>query len=63
MAVTISTSVTSIANYLFYNSSKLNSLSYAGTSAQWNALTKGTNWKNGITATKVTCTDCDVDLE
>ena len=63
MAVTISTSVTSIANYLFYNSSKLNSLSYAGTSAQWNALTKGTNWKNGITATKVTCTDGDVDLE
>ena len=63
MAVTISTSVTSIANYLFYNSSKLNSLSYTGTSAQWNALTKGTNWKNGITATKVTCTDCDIDLE
>ena len=63
MAVTISTSVTSIANYLFYNSSKLNSLSYAGTSAQWNALTKGTNWKNGITATKVTCTDGDVNLE
>ncbi len=63
MTVTISTSVTSIANYLFYNSSKLNSLSYAGTSAQWNTLTKGTNWKNGITATKVTCTDGDVDLE
>ena len=63
MTGTIGPNVTSIPNYLLYNSTKINSLTYSGSSTQWNLLAKGINWKNGIAATKISCDDIDVDLE
>lgn len=58
----IPNNVTSIGYYAFYSCTSLTSISYAGTVAQWNAITKGNNWHNGVPATVVHCIDGDVSL-
>ena len=63
MSVIISRQVTNgIPAYLFYNTTKLNSISFTGSTTGWNALTKGTNWNYGINTTKIICSNGDVDL-
>ena len=61
-SVTIPNSVTSIGNYVFFGCSGLNSITYEGTKAQWNGIAKGVDWKSGVPATYVQCTDGQVTL-
>lgn len=47
-SITIPNSVTSIGEYAFYNCSSLSDIYYRGTESQWNAISKSSNWSNGI---------------
>jgi len=44
ISVTIGNSVTSIGDDAFSNCTNLTSIKFRGTQAQWNAITKGSNW-------------------
>ena len=46
-SITIPESVTSIGASAFYNCSSLKTINYTGTEEQWNAISKGTDWKYG----------------
>ena len=61
-SVTIPNSITSIGAGTFYGCSNLTSISYTGTITQWNAITKGTNWRRLVPATVVHCTDGDAPI-
>ena len=58
----IPNSVTSIGMKAFSSCRSLTSISYTGTIAQYNAITKGDKWHNGVPATVVHCTDGDTPL-
>ena len=45
--ITIPESVTSINGWAFDGCSKLKTINYTGTEEQWNAISKGTDWKFG----------------
>jgi len=60
--VTIGSDVTSIGDYAFYNCNSLTSIAFNGTVDEWNNITKGFDWKFGVSATKVVCTDGEVAL-
>ena len=49
-SVTIPASVTEIGRQAFYGCTSLTTINYTGTEAQWNAITKGSDWD--------TCTGC-----
>ena len=57
--ITVPVSVTSIGNYAFYNCLNLTSFRYGGTTAQWTdgSIILGSNWKYGVPAVKVVCSD------
>ncbi|MBP5610758.1 MAG: leucine-rich repeat domain-containing protein, partial [Clostridia bacterium] len=56
-SVTIGNGVTSIGERAFYGCSGLTSINYQGTKAEWNAISKGSNW-NGYTGNyTIHCTD------
>ena len=67
-SITIPSSVTSIGEYAFrpYVFSKsIPSITFEGTIAQWNAITKADNWKGTTTTSyisKVICTDGEIAL-
>ena len=42
--VTIPNSVTSIGNSAFYKCTSLTTINYRGTMAEWNKISKGSNW-------------------
>ena len=57
-SITIPNSVTSIGNYAFNGCSGLTNINFEGTKEQWNAITKGDNWNNGVaTDCTITCSD------
>ena len=57
-SVTIPDSVTSIGAYAFSRCSGLTSINFEGTKEQWNAITKGDNWNDGVaTDCTITCSD------
>ena len=59
-SITIPDSVTSIGGFAFYNCG-LTSITFNGTIAQWNAISKGSDWKDGVpSACKVICTDGEI---
>lgn len=60
--VTIPGTVTSIGYEAFYDCTGLTSISYTGTIAQWNAITKGLSWNNKVPAKVVHCSDGDVAI-
>ena len=63
-SIVIPDSVTSIGNYAFYDCSSLTSITFEGTVAEWNAITKGTGWRNyNVPATEVICSDGVVKLK
>lgn len=45
-----------------FEASKITAITFAGTMAQWNAITKGDNWLGNEDVSKVTCSDGDVSL-
>ena len=63
ITVTIPDSVTSIGGYAFVGCTSLTSITFNGTKAQWNAISKGSDWKVGVPSTcKVVCTDGDISI-
>ena len=58
ISITIPDSVTSIGYGAFYGCTGLTNINFEGTKAQWNAITKGDNWNNGVaTDCTITCSD------
>ena len=55
--VTIGGSVTSIGKYAFSRCTSLTNIKFNGTIAQWNAISKGTDWNYKVPAKQVVCTD------
>jgi len=56
-SVTIPGSVTNLGDYAFNGCTELTSVTYHGTKAEWNAISKGYHWKNLTNGFTVTCTD------
>lgn len=61
-SIEIPSSVTSIGYSAFNGCTALTDIKFNGTKSQWNAITKQTNWKYGVPATTVTCSDGTVTL-
>ncbi len=61
-SITIPNSVTSIGKEAFYCCKSLTNITFNGTSAEWNQISKGSDWKSYVPATKVTCSDGYVNL-
>lgn len=61
-SVTIGIGVAHIADGAFYYCTGLTTISYAGTIAQYNAITKSTSWHVNVPATVVHCTDGDAPI-
>jgi hypothetical protein len=61
-SVIIPDSVTRIGNNAFASCPVLTSITFEGTIAQWESISKGTNWKHTIPATYVQCSDGTVAL-
>ena len=61
-SVTIGNSVTSIGEGAFFGCTGLTSINFNGTIEQWNAISKGYNWKDNVPATQVICTDGTVSI-
>ena len=57
MAITIPDSVTSIGDGVFKGCTSLTSITFNGTTAQWKAISKGSEWNKNVPATDVYCTD------
>ena len=61
-SVTIGNGVKSIGSDAFYNCTWLTSIKFNGTKEQWNAISKGDGWKDGVPATEVVCTDGTISI-
>ena len=62
-SVTIPDSVTDIGIEAFAGCTELTSITFNGTKAQWNAISKGDDWKNNVpSACKVICTDGTINI-
>ncbi len=59
-SITIPNSVTSIGDGAFSECTGLTSITFEGTMAQWNAISKGSNWNFNTGAYTVHCTDGDL---
>ena len=61
-SVTIGNGVTSIGYSAFSGCTGLTSITFNGTMEQWNAVSKGTDWKTNVPATQVVCTDGTISI-
>ena len=61
-SVVISNGVTIVGNSAFRYCYFLTSITFNGTIEEWNAIQKGTLWNQGVRATKVICTDGEVEI-
>ena len=62
-SIDIPNSVTYICKYAFSHCSSLTSVNYDGTTTQWVAITKGSNWKDRVPSNcMVHCTDGDIAI-
>jgi len=62
MSITIPNSVTKIGLGAFEECYSLASITFEGTIEQWNSISKGADWHNGVPATQVVCSDGVVEL-
>ncbi|MBQ9276412.1 MAG: leucine-rich repeat protein [Clostridia bacterium] len=60
ISVTLPDNVTNIGDYAFVDCTGLKSINYKGTKAQWNNLSKGSNWDTGTGTYTIHCTDGDI---
>ncbi|MBQ8395113.1 MAG: leucine-rich repeat protein [Clostridia bacterium] len=60
--IVIPDGVTSIGKYAFFECSSLTTITFEGTVEEWDAISKGTDWNNGVPATEVVCSDGTVAL-
>ncbi|MGM9664528.1 MAG: leucine-rich repeat domain-containing protein, partial [Eubacteriales bacterium] len=56
-SITIPYSVTGIGDKAFWYCSSLTSINFNGTKAQWNTISKGTDWNYNTGSYKIYCTD------
>ncbi len=61
-SITIPNSVTSIGDFAFSSCGSLMSITFDGTVEEWNKIEKGIYWSYDVLATKVICTDGEVEL-
>lgn len=62
-SATIGSGVTSIDMLAFSKCSSLTSVTYNGTMEEWNAISKGSDWKTDVPSTcMVHCTDGDISI-
>ena len=61
-SITIPDSVTSIGVSAFSACTSLTTITFNGTISQWNFITKESYWNSNVPATKVVCTDGEVNL-
>ena len=54
--------VKTIGPSAFFDCIYLETITFKGTIAQWNNITKGSDWNSNVPATKVICTDGEVAL-
>ena len=59
-SITIPDSVTSIGSYAFRNCSRLSTITFEGTIAQWNAISKGSDWNYPTGKYTIYCTDGEI---
>ena len=52
--------VTKLGDYAFEDCSSLKSINYNGTKAQWNAISKGSNWNYSTGNYIIYCTDGNI---
>ena len=60
MSATIGKGVKSIGSKVFSGCSNLTSITFNGTKAQWNAISKGTGWNTNTGNYTIHCTDGDI---
>lgn len=60
VSVVVPDSVTSIGKYAFHGCTSLASITYTGTKAQWNAISKGNGWNGDTGSYTIHCTDGDI---
>lgn len=61
--INLPSGITNIGDYTFFDCTSLTTINFAGTVAQWNAITfGGDNWKTNVPATYVQCSDGIVNL-
>lgn len=61
-SVTIGNSVTSIGTWAFDGCTSLTSVTFEGTVEQWNAVVKGSSWKDNCPFTDVKCSGGTVSV-
>ncbi len=61
-SITIGNGVTSIGSYAFDGCENLTEIKFNGTKEQWNTIEKEYHWNYDAPATKVICTDGEVEL-
>ncbi len=61
-SIEIPNSVTSIGNSAFVLCNSLTTITFNGTKTEWDAVTKGTDWKLNVPVAVVNCTDGDVAI-
>ena len=61
-SVTIGENVKNIPSYAFSGCTRLTNIKFNGTTAQWKAISKGSEWNKNVPATEVVCTDGTVSI-
>ena len=62
VSLSLPATLTSIKSDAFRNTNSLTAIDFAGTMAQWNAITKQSNWNRGWSVTVIHCSDGDITL-